>query len=1051
MASSTSPAYGKRLLPTTVDEHAASTPGKLFAAIPRTSNLEDGFRDVSFGDLARGVNALARWIEDRFGRSDTFGTLSYVGIPDLRGVLVWFAAIKCGYKLLDLSPRNPPRANASLMEQTGSRIMLHAAEIAPLVKPLASLLPDARLVPIPAFDDLLQGSPPVYPFNKSFEQARDDPILILHSSGSTGLPKPITATHGSFAVLDNEKNLPEPPGRRKQDWSYWNSRGEGARIYSVFPFFHFGGIATQVLMPIFESVSPVLGPPHLPPDASLVRQILAHQPLAGLILVPAIIEQLVGAADGMDLIRRAGGVLSFGGAPLSTATAGRLVRAGVELTSMYGSTETFPLPELMTGPEDWEYHEFQPVLRHEMRAYDAGEGTYELVLFADESNQDTSALYHNLSGVTEYHTKDLFTRHPDPAKPNLYKFYGRRDDIIVLANGEKFNPTPLEMSLQKQPLLSGAFVVGNGRNQAALLVEPSQPLGGEADEQKLREELWPFVQEANALVPGQGRILDKGRILIASRAKPLARSSKNTVIRRLSEEAYKEEIERLYSEAASPARSGLVVTLQAKRTFERSAVVDFVRSILAASFPPAGAVPPADDLFAHGLDSIQTLEIVANLKSNLKSQTKASVAWITPRTLFQHATVNDLANVLHAFLNEGKIPTSDSRQARARAVDEAVERYTQDLPKPSGSPAQAPGPTSVAVLGSTGYVGAYLVAMLLRNPDVEKIFCLDRSASAQTRLERALLAHDETLKAALPTKLVFMTVSLGQPHLGLADTDYQTLCTRAHVIVYNAWRLDFGHALRSFAPFLHGARELVAMSCASPRRPRIVFVSSLSAVGRIAAPEAAVLDPTSALDVGYGQAKLAAERILFAASTECGIPVSVVRLGQIGGPVNEAGRWDDQPWISGLMKTSMTLGYAPEGVGRLDWAPVDCVAQAIHDVAVQGSGEVTEAQFFNAVPSRVEPWSVLLDILRERYGVTKVVPLLEWCRRLRAVESPSAQEVERMPALKMLDFYEETARVDAREVACETGSIGKVSKVEIPYVSKKMIESWLDSWDMDGH
>lgn len=44
-------------------------------------------------------------------------------------------------------------------------------------------------------------------------------------------------THGSFAVLDNEHNLRDVPGRRKRDWSMWTFDGE-ARVYTVFPFFH---------------------------------------------------------------------------------------------------------------------------------------------------------------------------------------------------------------------------------------------------------------------------------------------------------------------------------------------------------------------------------------------------------------------------------------------------------------------------------------------------------------------------------------------------------------------------------------------------------------------------------------------------------------------------------------------------------------------------------------------------------------------------------------------------------------------------------------------
>lgn len=36
---------------------------------------------------------------------------------------------------------------------------------------------------------------PLIPFEKTFEQAEWEPLCVLHTSGSTGLPKPVVATH----------------------------------------------------------------------------------------------------------------------------------------------------------------------------------------------------------------------------------------------------------------------------------------------------------------------------------------------------------------------------------------------------------------------------------------------------------------------------------------------------------------------------------------------------------------------------------------------------------------------------------------------------------------------------------------------------------------------------------------------------------------------------------------------------------------------------------------------------------------------------------------
>lgn len=94
-----SPAFGERLLHQTLDHISRTTPDRLYAAIPQSADLSDGFRDITFSDVARCSNFVANWIQDNVGRSQNFETLCYIGIPDLRSVAVFFGAVKCGYKV----------------------------------------------------------------------------------------------------------------------------------------------------------------------------------------------------------------------------------------------------------------------------------------------------------------------------------------------------------------------------------------------------------------------------------------------------------------------------------------------------------------------------------------------------------------------------------------------------------------------------------------------------------------------------------------------------------------------------------------------------------------------------------------------------------------------------------------------------------------------------------------------------------------------------------------------------------------------------------------
>ena len=52
-----------------------------------------------------------------------------------------------------------------------------------------------------------------------------------------GLPKPILMTHGTFATMDNDRNLPKLDGRKGLDFTIWDFSGSGI-YYTAFPPFH---------------------------------------------------------------------------------------------------------------------------------------------------------------------------------------------------------------------------------------------------------------------------------------------------------------------------------------------------------------------------------------------------------------------------------------------------------------------------------------------------------------------------------------------------------------------------------------------------------------------------------------------------------------------------------------------------------------------------------------------------------------------------------------------------------------------------------------------
>lgn len=91
--------YGSRLLPKVVDETARSRPDLPYSYVPVSSHVSDGFKTITFSDIATATNHVSFWIEQNLGLSTCFETLAYMGIGDLRYVVVFLAAVKCGYKV----------------------------------------------------------------------------------------------------------------------------------------------------------------------------------------------------------------------------------------------------------------------------------------------------------------------------------------------------------------------------------------------------------------------------------------------------------------------------------------------------------------------------------------------------------------------------------------------------------------------------------------------------------------------------------------------------------------------------------------------------------------------------------------------------------------------------------------------------------------------------------------------------------------------------------------------------------------------------------------
>jgi long-subunit acyl-CoA synthetase (AMP-forming) len=133
-----------------------------------------------------------------------------------------------------LSPRNSIEGHLAVIDRCDCKLwVLPAQRLGRVDQILATR--DMKIAHFPEQLELLnKDSVSEYPYERAFAEVRHEPFVVLHTSGSTGLPKPIVVSHGSIATPDAHHNLPPIEGRVTLT-QFFNTP---YRAYSTFPNFH---------------------------------------------------------------------------------------------------------------------------------------------------------------------------------------------------------------------------------------------------------------------------------------------------------------------------------------------------------------------------------------------------------------------------------------------------------------------------------------------------------------------------------------------------------------------------------------------------------------------------------------------------------------------------------------------------------------------------------------------------------------------------------------------------------------------------------------------
>ncbi|MGW7514570.1 amino acid adenylation domain-containing protein [Streptomyces sp. NPDC054796] len=581
-------------------------------------------------------------------------------------------------------------------------------------------------------------------------------------------------------------------------------------------------------------------------------------------------------------------------------------------------------------------------------------------------------------GTRMYRTGDLARHRPD----GQLVFAGRTDGQVKV-RGHRVEPGEVEAALAAHPRVAHAAVTAREERPGdTRLVAYAVPVpGAEADAAELRAYL--RVRLPAHMVPSAFVALD---------ALPLTTNGK-------------------LDRAALPAPGGAAGASGAgsgrpPRTPLERALCELFAEVL--ELPACGA---DDDFFALGGHSLLAVRLARRIGETLARPFRLS-------TLLEAPTPAGLAR--HLSTDEPRTPLS--------WVPETEARLSPALRFPAAArAASATGPEGgqreILLTGATGFVGAFVMAELLRG-SAARVHCLVRARSeAQARERLADTARAYGLGPVLgDPRLNVVRGDLAAGEFGLGPAEWARLREGVDTIVHCGARV---HHLSPYAQLkpanVEGTRTLLRL--AAEGRPKAFHHLSTLAVFR-PGPEPRTVTEDAPTDGerhpfgrGYAASKWVADQLVERAF-ERGASGGIHRLGRVWAHTT-TGACNRDDMFSRLLSSCVTLGCWPGDPGlREALLPVDVLARAVvallpydgdgdGDVDGDGGGGVHGVHHLHH-PRRTGPGAFLAAYDRAHGTHTAEVPLTEWLRQLRRA-SARGRDLPILPYQAHLEEYAEQA------------------------------------------
>ncbi len=386
--------------------------------------LLDG-RIIRSSDLAELAAGAADWTSS-LGVSDP-SVLPALLTTTAEAVALAVAGATSGTPLAPLNPRLTARELAVIIELLPGSVIIAEESFADLARDVGTRT-GRRVAVVPELTPSARGL--------HFDRPGDATAMILHTSGTTGIPRSVAISQRKLAL-------------RSHLQGGIMGLGPGTSYTSFSPLPHIAGLGT-LLVALALGAAAI---PTRPFSVDVWRDAARYRPTHAM-LVPTMIDILL-AADALQLESLR--VLLYGSSSISPSTLRRAmeVMPDVELLNMYGQTEGGPFTFLdgadhrraLDGHPELLLSVGRPIPCVELRIEEAGPGGVgQVCARADHLFKADPDGWLRTGDLGSLHDNYLFLS-------------GRKGDIII-RGGENIYPVEVDMVLAEHPQVAEAAVVG---------------------------------------------------------------------------------------------------------------------------------------------------------------------------------------------------------------------------------------------------------------------------------------------------------------------------------------------------------------------------------------------------------------------------------------------------------------------------------------------------------------------------------------------------------------------------------------------------------------